>query len=182
MTCFLPARSTNLQVSSSTEAETTCNLEEGRDQRAILSPTLHSYLSWVFGKQDSRALISCFNTFKQAMIYQVCKRGYFPLFLWVKSTNPFVWKNFLWIIEDQVCFYETKPSPSAPSTQILYLLVKFWSKKCALQLYIDKYYRHTTVRRHFFCTSIKYREVALQKFLPSRLPPLHRNIFMSIPK
>lgn len=79
MTCFLPARSTNLQVNSSTEAETTCNLD-GRDQRAILSFTLQSYLSCVFGKQDSRALISCFNTFKQAMIYQVCKRGFFLFF------------------------------------------------------------------------------------------------------
>ena len=79
MTCFLPARSTNLQVSSSTEAETTCNLDV-RDQRGILSPTLHSYLSCVFGKQDSRALISCFNTFKQAMIYQVVKEDIFLFF------------------------------------------------------------------------------------------------------
>ena len=33
----------------------------------------------------------------------------------------------------------------------------------------DNYYRHTKARRHLFCSSIKYREVALQKFLPSRL-------------
>ena len=37
--------------------------------------------------------------------------------------------------------------------------------------------QHTTVRRHFFCSSIKYREVALQKFLSSRLPQLHRSIW-----
>ena len=66
MTCFLPPRSTNLQVSSSTEAETTCSL----DKRDVTSSPvdLTTHLSWVLGKQDSRALISCFSTFKQAML------------------------------------------------------------------------------------------------------------------
>lgn len=48
MTCFLPCPSTNLQVSSSTEAETICSL------------------GWPLGKAASRARISAFSTFKQA--------------------------------------------------------------------------------------------------------------------
>ena len=67
MTCFLPPVSMKRQVSSSTEADTICSLEEEKSDYLQLNQH-ECYLSWVFGKQSSMALISRFKTLRQAIL------------------------------------------------------------------------------------------------------------------